>query len=194
MIVAIMNLKGGVGKTTSTIALANAACITGKSVKVVDADSQGSATLWAISATDKGEPLPFEVEPGNQATIPRIKTDAEEWLFIDCPPSGKVADEAVRIADFVVVPMTPSPIDMQQTWPTVQTLSAAGKPYAVLLVRVDKRTLTYRAAIETLKEADVSYFEEAIPQREDIKNSFGSAFGEDLFGYDSVLAEMEGVI
>jgi chromosome partitioning protein len=190
MIVAITNLKGGVGKTTTALALASAASSAGEKVKVVDADSQGSATLWGISAEENGDPLPFEIVPGNQATVPRIKGDGE-WVFIDCPPSGKVTDEAVNVADFVVVPMTPSAVDMQQTWATVQTLSTASKLYAVLICRADPRTLTYRAAIEALREADASFFDTSIPQREDIKNCFGSPFDRDLYGYDAVFEEIK---
>lgn len=192
-IIAICNLKGGVAKTTTAIALASAAVADGETVKVIDADSQGSATLWSISAEDKGTPLPFPVEPANQATITRIKADGE-WVFIDCPPSGKVADEAVRIADFVIVPMSPSPVDIQQTWSTLQTLEAADKSHAVLVVRADKRTLTYRAAVDALEDADASFFDAAIPQREDIKSTFGNPFGEELFGYNEVLAEIKEAI
>jgi len=193
MIIAITNLKGGVGKTTTSIALATAAQKAGEDVMVIDADSQGSATLWALSAEEKEIPLPFKVVPGNQATIPRLKNDSK-WIFIDCPPSGKVTDEAVKIADFVVVPMTPSAVDMQQTWATTETLTLAEKPFAVLLVRADKRTLSYRAAIEALKEADLSYFEEGIPQREDIKNYFGNPFDDELYGYQTVLNEIKGAL
>lgn len=190
MIVAVTNLKGGVGKTTSTLALASAAVSRGERAMVVDADSQGSSTLWAISAEDNGNPLPFDIVPGNQATVPRLKSD-DGWIFIDCPPSGKVTDEAVRVADFVVVPMTPSAVDMQQTWATVQTLSAADKLYAVLICRADSRTLTYRATLDALREADVSYFDAFIPQREDIKNCFGNPFDGELYGYAEVFDEIK---
>ena len=190
MIIAITNLKGGVGKTTTAVALACAAQAAGESVRLVDADAQGSATEWAYAADENGEALPFDVEAGNQASISRLKDKEGEWVFIDCPPTGTVADEAVKTADIVVVPMTPSEVDMRQTWATVQTLSAAEKPYAVLIVRADKRTLTFRAVIDALKEESASYFDTAIPQREDVKNSFGYAFA-DLYGYDEVFREIK---
>ena len=68
MIVAIVNLKGGVGKTTSAIALATAASRQGLEVRVLDADPQGSATMGADLAEEAGEPLPFEVGPANVTT------------------------------------------------------------------------------------------------------------------------------
>ena len=47
MIIGVINIKGGVGKTTSSLAIATAAQRSGLSVTVVDTDPQGSATLWA---------------------------------------------------------------------------------------------------------------------------------------------------
>ena len=47
-IVAVANLKGGVGKTTLTLLLARYFSLQGKSVLVIDADPQGSATQHYI--------------------------------------------------------------------------------------------------------------------------------------------------
>ena len=44
------NMKGGVGKTTSTIGTAIALTRLGRKVEVRDIDPQGSATLWAAKA------------------------------------------------------------------------------------------------------------------------------------------------
>ena len=87
MIVSLINLKGGVGKTTSCIALATAAARDGKEVVVLDADPQGSATFWADNAEDNGEELPFAVDAANPATVKRaakkFKGDPGRWAFID---------------------------------------------------------------------------------------------------------------
>lgn len=49
-IIAMANMKGGVGKTTSTICTAIALNKLGRKVEVRDIDPQGSATLWAAKA------------------------------------------------------------------------------------------------------------------------------------------------
>lgn len=194
MIVSVLNLKGGVGKTTTAIALASAAVNLGEKARLIDADTQSSASEWSYLAKEENDlPLPFDVEPGNQSNISRLKNDTDEWVFIDCPPTGKIADVAVEKSDFVIVPMTPSEIDMRQTWATIQTLTTATKQYAVLVVRVNKRTLTFRAVIDALESEDVSYFNTAIPQREDIKNNFGYPF-EKLYGYEDVFKELKEAI
>ena len=54
-IIAMANMKGGVGKTTSTICTAIALNKLGRKVEVRDIDPQGSATLWAAKARAAGE-------------------------------------------------------------------------------------------------------------------------------------------
>lgn len=191
MIVAIINLKGGVGKTTTAIALATAASRSGMESVVLDADQQSSASLWALAAAEGDDPLPFEVESANIATIRKVRSKKDRFVVIDCPPNGRVTDEAMAKADFVVVPTTPSAMDMQQTWVTTATLEEAGKLHAILLTRCQPRTLAFKGTLAEIKEKDASAFETHIPQREDVKNFFGSSFGDDLFGYDSVLREIE---
>ena len=50
MIISAMNLKGGVGKTTTAMSLATAAEREGKDVEVYDCDPQSSASFWALLA------------------------------------------------------------------------------------------------------------------------------------------------
>lgn len=194
MILPVLNIKGGVGKTTTAIALATAAVRSGREVRVYDADEQGSATLWADTAEREGDPLPFRVDPINATRIKALPDSSEEWCFIDCPPSGKPLDAAKEKADFVIVPTTPAGLDMQQTWLTAANLGEAGKPYAILLTRTRPRTLALAAVESEMAERGASYFEAQVPLREDVKNYFGHSFGADLYGYERVFEEIEEAI
>lgn len=195
MIISLINLKGGVGKTTSCIALATAAARDGKDVTVLDADPQGSATFWADSAEDNGKALPFGVDAANPATVKRaakrFKGDPDRWVFIDCPPSGAILDAAQEASDFVVVPTGTGNADLVKTAETVRTMEANGRPYAVLLTRVLTNTNGFKAAQENLVAGDISFFETAIRQREDLKGYFGMPFDSSLYAYEDVYNELK---
>ncbi|WP_257160119.1 ParA family protein [Corynebacterium cystitidis] len=79
-IIAISNLKGGTGKTTTAILVATALTRHGHNVTVVDLDPQGSATEWAQLAADAGDPLPFPVTIGNVHTTKNLEPTTE-WTL-----------------------------------------------------------------------------------------------------------------
>ena len=196
MIISIINLKGGVGKTTTAIGLATAAVRDGKRVQVIDTDAQSSASLWAMTAEESGDPLPFPVVPGNVASVRAIGRGAargstDEYVFIDCPPNGRVMDEAMVAADIVIVPTTTGPADVIKAFETADTLGDRNIDYAVLLTRTHARTLTLRQTLSELEERNVSYFDSQIPSREGLKNFFGNCLGDDLYGYAEAYAEMK---
>ena len=195
MIISLLNLKGGVGKTTSCIALATASARDGKDVVVLDADPQGSATFWADNADDNERPLPFEVNAANPATIKRaakkFQGDSDKWAFIDCPPNGTILDAAQEASDFVIIPTGTGNADLVKTAETVRTMEANDKLYAVLLTRVLTNTNGFKVAQENLENGSISFFDAAIRQKEDLKGYFGLPFGSSLYGYEDVYNEIK---
>ena len=198
MIVPIVNLKGGVGKTTTAIALATAAVRDGRSSEVIDADPQGSAELWAHEAAESGNPLSFGVRGGSlkdvKAAAREIAGDSSIWTYIDCPPSGAIADEAIGLADFVIVPTTTGAADMAKTLQTAAVLAERDVPYAILVTRASARTRAYRETMDELESSDASYFDTTIPQRESLKRCFGNAFPSRLEGYEGVWCELKEAV
>lgn len=195
MIISTINLKGGVGKTTTAIALATAAMRDGKEVELYDTDPQSSASLWAMMAEENGDPLPFPVTPANIATVRtagrRLKGDEDRWLFIDCPPNGRIMDEAAQCSDLVIVPTTTGPADIVKTFETSETLGKRDILYAILLTRIIPNTLSLKQSINDLEDRHASYFDVQVPSREALKNFFGNAFGDDLYGYEAVYEQLK---
>jgi cellulose biosynthesis protein BcsQ len=93
-IVAIVNQKGGVGKTTVTLGLASAAMAAGHRVLVVDLDPQASST-WVLG-TDPGtvEPTAAQaLEPGGGPGVAVRAVVASDWGDgVDLLPGGPDLD------------------------------------------------------------------------------------------------------
>ena len=188
-IIAVVNTKGGVAKTTTSILLAHALSAHG-SVELRDADPQGSATEWAERAKDADTPLPFDVAIANQRSLGWPARS--DWVIIDTPPGhAQIIDAAIAAADFVIIPSTPTGLDIDRMWATLEI--AQHTPHAVLLTRVGTGTNTLAAAVALLDEEKVPRFETLIPRREAIAASFG-AIPHNLHGYENVAAELMEVV
>ncbi len=191
MIVTVVNVKGGVAKTTTAMALATAASRDGLDTRVLDGDPQATATAWWQMAGDNGEDLPFEVSPTNRAHVSRIgRTAGDGVTIVDCPPNGDLVDASIKAADFVVIPSTPAPVDLQQTILTAATCEDAGKPCAVLIVMARAGTVSLKTFRETVGR-DFHVFDTEIPLKEDVKFDFGHRFRSNLYGYEDVWREIK---
>jgi chromosome partitioning protein len=130
-IIAVVNQKGGCGKTTITMQLAGSLCRRNHRVLIVDADSQGSATRWAASARD-GHKFPATVA-GLAAAGARIHREIEKYvdvydaILIDCPPGMEsvIPQSALLVADLALVPVIRSPLDLWSSAGIVQLIENA---------------------------------------------------------------------
>ncbi|RRQ12004.1 ParA family protein [Corynebacterium bovis] len=189
MRLAVVNTKGGVGKTTTSVYLASAATSCGYTVTIADADPQGSATAWSDLAGHAGE-THWSAESVNLHQLRKMREIDDEYdmVIIDCPPSNpEIINAAIRAADAVIIPSQPTMIDMDRVWSTLDSMGDI--PAAVLLTAARLGTKLLEEAKEALSHAGVAYFDNVIPLREDIRASFGTVPTK-LHGYDDVLTEI----
>ena len=140
-VIAVCNQKGGSGKTTVAINLAGAFAADDMAVLLLDMDPQGSALDWG--SIQPALPRPFEVVEMDRSQLLRQAQALRreyEVIVIDCP--AKFTDSssaAIRVADFVLVPVQPSPFDVWASYAVTGLVktrqeSTGGMPLAACVI------------------------------------------------------------
>lgn len=150
-VIAVLNQKGGVGKTTISIHLASALARTGKTL-LIDADPQGSSLDWSAART---VPLPFSIagmpKPVLHREIPAL-SEGYEWVVIDGPPRvNELARSAIGAADLVLIPVQPSPFDV---WAAREIVDLVGE-FEIHKPNLLRRLLVNRLFLNTQLGAEV---------------------------------------
>ncbi len=120
----VASAKGGVGKTTLATQLAGQAAVAGDVCVLVDVDPQGSARRWAERRNAAGRSRVLPLDGTSPVWRKRIPSDTTR-LIIDAPAGAMPGDlaEFLDLADAVIVPTPPSPLDMEATLPFLNALA-----------------------------------------------------------------------
>lgn len=123
MIFSVVNQKGGVGKTTLSIHLADGLAKRGRKVALIDADAQNSSLLWSAART--GENLFPVMNMAKDTLYKEIQSLAGAFddIVIDGPPRvASVLKASIAAADVVIVPVKPSSVDVWAATDVVQLI------------------------------------------------------------------------
>ena len=147
-ILAILNPKGGCGKTTLATNLARALHERKYSVLIVDSDPQGSARDW--HAANETNPIPLvALDRANNLSTIRTMAGSYDHIIIDgAAKLENMLAGAIKVSDLVLIPVQPSPYDVWATSDLVDVIKARqevtdGKPRAAFVVmrKIDRTRL-----------------------------------------------------
>lgn len=137
-IIALLNEKGGTGKSTVATNLASALHLRGRRVVLIDADPQGTTRDWR-SASPDGIDLPPVVALDRPEMLQSLASIQADLVIIDTPAKAeKMTAAVVRIAQTALVVIQPSGADIWASAAAVkliqQKIDVGGKIDAGFLV------------------------------------------------------------
>tara|TARA_B100002003_G_scaffold42997_1_gene38333 strand:+ start:1098 stop:1826 length:729 start_codon:yes stop_codon:yes gene_type:complete len=158
-VITFANPKGGSGKTTSAMLLAEQIAISGGRVAVLDLDPNANILAWAQARRAQGREVPFAVHARPQAeeTVELIDSIGEkaDYLIVDLEGSkDQIVTFALSRTDLCVIPLDGSPMEARQAAAAVKlvqtTASMIRAPiaYTLLFTRTN-------AAFQSTDERDV---------------------------------------
>jgi chromosome partitioning protein len=130
-VVVIAGRKGGIGKSTIAGNLAAEFAALGQKVAALDADPQHSLAAWAQQGEGILSQCVEKVPRGSAEELRgkvRNAQKAADMVLVDTPPGMQdVAYQAMLLADLVLLPCGPSPLDL---FPLKEALALALKARA----------------------------------------------------------------
>ena len=140
-IVAILNSKGGSGKTTIATNLARGLQRAGRSVLIADTDPQGTAAEWA-NLRAEGSDLPPVVGVSKATLKEHMRDVGSAYDVVVMDGAAKlqaISVEALKVADVVLLPVRPSGADLWAVEDLVDLIHTrqdvtGGRPAAAFVV------------------------------------------------------------
>ena len=168
--IVIINTKGGCGKTTISTNLASFYASQGINTALYDYDPQGSSMRWLRLRDDDKHGL-YGVTAHQSAA--RAKGVTMSWhmrlppetkrVIVDTPPGLKGPDliDQLKDADFILIPVLPSSIDIYATADFIRDLLLDAKvrahriQLAIVANRVRKNTLAFQGLERFLNSLNI---------------------------------------
>jgi chromosome partitioning protein len=181
-VIAIINQKGGSGKSTTAIHLTYWLAKQGKSLLLVDADAQQSSSHWMQGMENPISCLVMQSPDDLLEQLPEL-SKKYEYLIVDGPASLSETTRSILFcADLAIVPCQPTGVDLRSASDAMRLIKQAqsvrsGPPKAgIFLSRAIKGTRLKEEALFLLgKTPGVSLLKTVIHQKQAIADTSGQS-------------------
>jgi chromosome partitioning protein len=183
-IVALAGQKGGSGKTTTAICLADEWHRRGNRVLLVDTDPQATSRTWGDLNTelDKDGPTVIGMGPGFHEKLDQFLPNFD-YVVIDVPPGhGEIQRAALMVANLAIIPCAPGATDI---WSMAETIDLSRKARSIrndlfvgiLMTRKDARAAIGDHAREALESTELPVLDSALGFRVAYQEAPGAGLG-----------------
>jgi len=193
-VISFANPKGGSGKTTLAMVLAQELAHQGSQVAVVDADPNAIIAKWAQAREDEGRAVPFKVvaRPTEGELVSTITELSKTYPFVLIDLEGtasRMVTRAFSRSNLVLVPLNPSPIDAGLAASAVKLIHEEGEalerqiPFRLVYSRVNAviATKSYQRISKAIDDAELPTLSTSLVER--------AAF-RDIFDFGKTLQEL----
>lgn len=194
-VISIGNPKGGAGKTTLALVLADTLATNGARVTVIDADPNAIIEKWAQKRERAGWDLPYRVIPRpTQAemisTIDRVSNE-DEFVIVDLEGSAsQMTSRALARSHMVLVPFNLSPIDAELAAQAVRAIKEEEEalrrsiPFRLVRSRTNAAiaTKTAKRIVDAINAAELPLLDTSLVER---------AAYRDIFEFGLLLSELD---
>lgn len=193
------NSKGGCGKSTSALILGTTLAQRGATVRIIDADPQGTLARWGRAGASKYHQIVVTPKPSADLTD-LIDELASEVQFVLIDVQGAATQEiaaAMSRADLVLIPMQGKTADADETARAIQLLRSQEKlfrrsiAHGIVFMRTNPAIATReeKAIRESIEGAGIPCFKTALHER----TAFSQMFAQRLAVDELSASEVNGL-